>query len=273
MANESESRRWNDPGWSGSWPKREQLTSGVTPYLLETIGASEGQRICDIGSGGGPLSLALAKEVGPAGEVVGLDISAPLTELATRRAADAGVSNVRFVEMDVQTDTFDGAPFDVVVSQFGVMFFDEPTKAFTVIRSLLRPGGRLVFACWQGVERNPWHTGTALRDLLPPPPTPGPGKSPVGPFAFGDDEYVGEILEAAGFAAVRCTPYSVMLRAPADAVVDVGLLSFMGVPEDRREEALSLVEAHLTQFSVGPGSDEFDYPLAFWIVEALAPGA
>jgi len=83
------------------------------------------------------------------------------------------------------------------------MFFDEPTKAFTAIESLLRPGGRLVFACWQSVERNPWHTGIVLRDLLPGPPTPAPGKSPVGPFAFGDDEYVGEILEAAGFTGVQ----------------------------------------------------------------------
>jgi SAM-dependent methyltransferase len=201
--------------------------------------------------------------------VVGLDISEPLIELAQRRAADAGVTNVRFVRMDVQTDTIDDAPFDQAVSQFGVMFFDEPTKAFGVIRGLLRPGGRLVFACWQGVERNPWHVATALRGMLPAPPTPAPGKSPVGPFAFGDDEYVGEVLEAAGFAEVRATPHSMTLRAPADAVVDVSLLSFMGVPPERVDEALGLVEDHLEQF--GDGSGAFDYPLAFWIVEAVAP--
>jgi SAM-dependent methyltransferase len=269
MANERESRRWNDPGWAGSWPKREQLTDGVSPYLLKALDARSGQRICDIGSGGGALALALAAEVGPEGEVVGLDISEPLIELAQRRAADAGVANVRFVRMDVQTDTFDDAPFDQAVSQFGVMFFDEPTKAFGVIRGLLRPGGRLVFACWQGVERNPWHVATALRGMLPAPPTPAPGKSPVGPFAFGDDEYVGEVLEAAGFAEVRATPHSMTLRAPADAVVDVSLLSFMGVPPERVDEALGLVKDHLKQF--GAGSGAFDYPLAFWIVEAVAP--
>jgi len=271
VANERESQRWNDPGWAGSWPKREQLTDGVSPYLLKAIDARSGQRICDIGSGGGVLTLALAAEVGPAGEVVGLDISEPLVELAERRAADAAVGNVRFVRMDAQTDAFVDAPFDQAVSQFGVMFFDEPTKAFQVIRGLLRPGGRLVFACWQGVERNPWHVGTALRRMLPAPPTPEPGKSPVGPFAFGDDEYVGEILEAAGFTEVRATPYSMTLRAPADAVVDVSFLSFMGVPPDRLDEAFALVERHLDQFSDGSG--EFDYPLAFWIVEAIAPPA
>jgi len=270
VANESESRRWNDPGWAGSWPKREQLTAGVTPYLLKAIDAGGGQRICDIGSGGGVLALALAPEVEPAGEVVGLDISAPLTELATQRAVDAGVTNARFVQMDVQTDGFDGAaPFDIAVSQFGVMFFDEPTKAFTSVRRLLRPGGRLVFACWQGVERNPWHTATALRGMLSAPPTPAPGKSPVGPFALGDDEYVGEILEAAGFTGVQAMPYSITLQGAAEAVVDVSLLSFMGVPPDRLDDALGLVTRHLAQFSAG--EDRFDYPLAFWIVEATAP--
>jgi hypothetical protein len=61
------------------------------------------------------------------------------------------------------------------------------------------------------------------------------------------------------------------LRAPADAVVDVSLLSFMGVPPERVNEALALVQDHLEQF--GDGSGAFDYPLAFWIVEAVAPAA
>jgi hypothetical protein len=121
------------------------------------------------------------------------------------------------------------------------------------------------------VECNPWHTGVVLRALLPGPPTPAPGKSPVGPFAFGDDEYVGEILEAAGFTGVRATPHSISVRGSADAVVDVSLLSFMGVPEERREEAEGLLEGHLARFSVDAGSDLYDYPLAFWVVEALAP--
>ena len=270
MANESESRRWNDAGWAGSWPKREQLTDGVSPSLLEAVGARAGQRVCEIGSGAGALSLALAAEVGPTGEVVGLDISAPLVELAGRRAAEAGIPNIRFVQLDVQTDAFDG-PFDLAVSQFGVMFFDEPTRAFRAIRGLLRPGGRLVFACWQGVERNPWHVATALRGMLPAPVTPAPGKSPVGPCAFGDDEYVGEIVEAAGFTDVRATSHAKTLRAPADAVMDESLLSFMGVPAERLDEASALVHGHLAQFAAG--ADEYDYPLAFWIFEATAPAA
>ena len=129
-------------------------------------------------------------------------MSAPLLQLARERAAEAGVADVGFVQRDVQTAPPDGEPFDLAVSQFGVMFFDEPLAAFGAIRASLVPGGRLVFACWQDVEHNPWHVGTALRSLLPPRPAPPPGKSPVGPFVLGDDEYVRDLLGGAGFTAV-----------------------------------------------------------------------
>src|SRR6185437_12259369 len=134
--------------------------------------------------------------------------------LARQRADAAGVANAQFVELDMQTGSWDGPPFDVAASQFGVMFFDEPTAAFGAIRRALVPGGRFVFACWQGVESNPWHVGTALRPLLPPPPVPAPGKSPVGPFALGDDEYVHELLEGAGFGTIESTPHETTVRAP-----------------------------------------------------------
>jgi SAM-dependent methyltransferase len=269
VANEAESRRWNDDGWAAAWPRREKLTDAVSPYVLQAAAARPGLRVCDIGCGGGPLTLALADAVGPHGAAVGIDISAPLLELARSRAQRAEIANVRFVEMDVQTGSWTEDRFDLAVSQFGVMFFDEPLVAFRSIRGYLKPGGRLVFACWQGVEHNPWHVRTALRSLLPPPPVPAPGKSPVGPFAFGDDEYVRELLEGAGFAPVESTPHETTVRAAASAVFDRTLLQFMGVPVEREEEALGLIGLQLDRFAVGP--DEYDYPLAFRVYRAVTP--
>ncbi len=269
VANEAETRRWNDEGWAAAWPKRERLTEAVSSYLLRTVDARPGQRVCDIGCGGGALTIALAGIVGADGEAVGIDISAPLLALARSRADETGTSNAQFVKMDVQVGFLGLPPFDLAVSQFGVMFFDEPMVAFGSIRDALVPGGRLVFACWQAVERNRWHVGTALRPLLRPPPVPAPGKSPVGPFVFGDDEYVGELLESAGFSPVASTPHETTVRAPASAVVDRSLLQFMGIPPEREDEALAIVERHLEQFAVGP--DEYDFPLAFWVFEAVNP--
>ena len=171
------------------------------------------------------------------------------------------------MQADVQTGTLEGAPFDVAVSQFGVMFFDEPTAAFVAIRRAVVPGGRFVFACWQGVEANPWHPGTALRPLVPPPRIPAPGKSPVGPFALGDDEYVRELLEGAGFGAVEGTSHETTVRAPASAVADRSLLPLMGVPPEREVEASALLEELLERFVVGP--DLYEYPLAFRVYQAI----
>jgi SAM-dependent methyltransferase len=264
--NESEHKRWNDPVWVATWPKREALTGAVTPYLLAAIAARPGWRVCDIGCGAGPLTLALASAVGPQGEAVGFDISAGLLELARARAANAGCTNTRFVEMDVQTEKNDDGLFEVVASQFGVMFFDEPSRALRALRQRLTPSGRLVFACWQGVEQNPWHVGTVLRSLAPPPRTPEPGKSPVGPFAFGDEEYVRELLEAAGFATVSAVSHETTTRCAASAVTDPALFPLMGVPPIREEEAKTEVARHLERFAVAP--DLFEFPLAFVVYEA-----
>jgi SAM-dependent methyltransferase len=266
VANEKESKRWNHDQWVASWPKRERLTEALSPHLLKVAAARPGQWVCDIGCGGGLLSISLAESVAPDGQVVGIDISAPLLELARDRASEAGADNIEFVVKDAQTDRFDEEPFDLAVSQLGVMFFDEPTAAFDAIRGALRPGGRLVFACWQGVEQNPWHTGTALRRFVPPPRVPPPGKSPVGPFSLGDHEYACDVLGGAGFTAVESTALEITVRAPASAVVDTSLLQFMGVGPERLEEAEAVVERHLEQFVVG--LDVYEYPLAFRVYEA-----
>jgi SAM-dependent methyltransferase len=261
VANEGETTRWNDPGRVASWIEREKLTEAVSPYVLESVGASVGQRVCDVGCGGGLLTIALAAAVAPTGDVVGLDLSSPLLQVARDRAGAAGRDNVRFVQMDVQTGSGEPGPFDIVVSQFGVMFFDEPTTAFAAIRRRLERGGRFVFVCWQDVEHNPWHLRSALRALLRHPLTPPPGKSPVGPFVLGDDEYVRDLLAAAGFGAVEGTDHELKVRGPARLAGDISQLGSMGVPPEHEQEAVELAERHLARFAVGP--DEYELPLAF----------
>ena len=267
VSNERESKRWNDDQWVAAWPKRERLTEALTPQLLHAVAAEPGQRVCDIGCGGGGQTIALAEAIGPSGRVVGFDISVALVELARERAGAAGIANVDFVVADVQTEGLGPEPFDLAASQLGVMFFDEPLAAFGAIRAGLGAGGRLVFACWQGVEKNPWHTGTALRPFVPPPKLPAPGKSPVGPFSLGDDEYARDVLGGAGFSAVESTEVELTVRAPASAVVDRSLFGLMGVPVTRMEEAGTAIDRHLARFAVGDGV--YEYPLAFRVYEAV----
>jgi SAM-dependent methyltransferase len=267
-ANELERRRWNDAHWTEAWPKRERLTDEVTAFLLDAAAPQAGERVLDVGCGGGRTSLAAAQAVGSGGLVVGADISGPLVALATRRAAEAGAANATFHVVDMQTDRVEGAPFDVALSQFGVMFFDEPAAAFANIRAHLRPGGRIAFACWQIQDNNPWFFAPAIASLLPPPSPPPEGKSPTGPFALGDPERSSAILRSAGFEDPGWAAHEIAVEVPQDSIVDEAQLLFMGIPADRVAEAQEAVDRYMQRFAVDPNA--FRVPLAFQIFHAAA---
>ena len=174
-----------------------------------------------------------------------------------------------FVVVDAQTDEIPGSPFDVAASQFGVMFFDEPVTVFANIRAHLRPAARLVFVCWQPVERNPWHSSGALRPFLPPTPPPAAGKSVAGPFALGDVAHTTAILVDAGFTDVRSTAHETTVDAPQTAVFDDWQLDFLGVAPAQQADARVAVQDHVAQFRIG--ADLYRYPLAYLVFEARNP--
>jgi SAM-dependent methyltransferase len=265
-ANHAERQRWNDRIWAECWPKRERLTNLVTPILFAALELKHGERVLDVGCGGGIATIAAASKVGNRGAAVGADISAPLNALASRRTTEAGAKNISFTVADVQSDRIPGGPFDVAISQFGVMFFDEPRTAFANIRDHLVARGRLGFACWQAVEKNPWFFAPALAGIVPPPPAPEPGKSPTGPFALADFERVREILEGVGFVGVTVTTHALSADVPEDAVVDDAQLGFMGVPSEQMAQARAAVDHHMARFRLPSGLCRF--PLAIQVVTA-----
>ncbi|MCT2399951.1 class I SAM-dependent methyltransferase [Novosphingobium mangrovi (ex Huang et al. 2023)] len=169
--------------------------------LLARAAFAPGERVIDLGCGGGATTMAIAEAVGPDGCVLGLDISPDLTEAASRRARQAGAGNARFLCADAACVTLAEAPYDRLVSRFGSMFFAEPVAAFTNLRSLLRSGGRIDLAVWGPPAENPWMLegmAIARRHVEMPAPVP---RAP-GPFAFEDLEYLREVLDGAGFRQV-----------------------------------------------------------------------
>jgi SAM-dependent methyltransferase len=201
--------------------------------------------------------------------VVGADISVQLVRHASGRAAGLGADNVGFVVADVQHDQIPGAPFEVAMSQFGVMFFDRPSAAFANLAAQVTSGGRLGFACWQEVDRNPWHVGHAIRPFVPPPPAPTDGRSPTGPFTLSDQERTAALLAGAGWVDMVRTAHQMTVAVTRDAVVDDDGLDGLGIPEDRRVEAAAAIDAHLAAMDRGDGT--YSARLAVQIFTARRP--
>ena len=157
-----------------------------TEALLEQVRLSPDRSLLDVGCGCGALTLAAARI---ADSAVGIDISTPLTEVASERASTARIDNVEFVVADAQTYAFAPGTFDLVVSQFGLMFFDDPLGAFSNLRRSLAPGGRLAFVSWQGIPANEWLTVIAsqVAGRVEIPEFGGLSKGP-GMFALMDQD-------------------------------------------------------------------------------------
>ncbi|MFT4649783.1 MAG: SAM-dependent methyltransferase [Glaciecola sp.] len=200
MDNSVQQTNWNGPG-ARSWVRlQKQIDRAVEPFHAagcEALAAKAGERIIDIGCGSGTGSLALADAVGEDGKVLGLDFSEPLLELAHKRCA--GRSQISFQHGDAGQPRAE-REFDALYSRFGVMFFEQPARAFENLRQTLKPGGRLAFACWQGLEQNPWiHEPLArMIPFLPEAPSAPKPNSP-GAFGLADPDFTKAELLQAGF--------------------------------------------------------------------------
>jgi SAM-dependent methyltransferase len=160
-------------------------------------------RVLDIGCGAGQTTRAAAR-LASAGSALGVDLSRPAIERARTLAEAEGLRNVTFAAADAQAYGFAPGSFDLAISRFGTMFFDDPVAAFGAIGRALRPSGRLVMMVWQAHDRNEWDV--AIRHALAGAdgPTAVAGGGPD-PFSLADPTIVEGILRAAGYADVSFT--------------------------------------------------------------------
>ena len=194
--------------WNGDagqkWVRfQERMDQSLLPLGRAAMAAAApkaGDAVIDVGCGCGDTSFDLARQVGPAGRVLGVDVSAPM--LSRAKARMGTVTNVAFEQGDAQVYPFAASTFDLVYSRFGIMFFDDPVAAFGNLRAALKPGGRVAFVGWRAARENAWVKVpvSIVGAHVPLPPPAGPDEP--GEFAFADGERVRRILTGAGFADV-----------------------------------------------------------------------
>ena len=226
-ANAAQRAQWNGEGgqhWVDTADERDRILQPVADALLAAAALQPGEDVLDVGCGCGVTTLAAVELVAP-GTVTGADISSVMLAVARERAA--GRMGVTFLEADVQTDPFEPR-FDVVLSRFGTMFFDDPGAAFTNLHAAARPDGRLCLATWQALAANDWLRipGAVLLER-----GSGPDFVDVGPgmFAQSDPDEVRAVLSAAGWRQVDVAPVPVELVLGADAAAAAAYLAQTGM--------------------------------------------
>jgi len=183
--------------------------------LRQACGVQPHDLVLDIGCGAGQTTREAARAA-HSGRALGVDVSAPAIERARELASAEGLRNITFECASAEVYRFPQERFDLAISRFGTMFFDDPGAAFANISGALRQAGRLVMMVWQARERNEWDI-TIRHSLEATVPSGLPD-----PFSLADPSAVTEILEGAGFADVTFIEVSepVYYGPDVDAAMD-----------------------------------------------------
>ncbi|MAJ81300.1 MAG: ubiquinone/menaquinone biosynthesis protein [Legionellales bacterium] len=227
--NEGQGKYWNEkPGqsWVAHDASMNERLSNISEILFEGLDAANCKNGLDIGCGAGSTTRRLHKLLGAQSKVTGLDISEQLLNLA--RSAERN-ELIEYVQADAQSFSFDEQGTDIAISRFGVMFFENPVKAFENIRSAIKQGGQFRFVCWAPLEVNEFFYAplNAVMDITGVS-LAAPGKEP-GPLAFSDYDYLSSVLKNSGFSSVKIDVVETVIRTEDSAEQNASLLMEIGM--------------------------------------------
>ncbi len=252
------------------------LDSMFAPFealLVSTVPAGPGIQVLDVGCGTGSTTLAVARLLSGRGRCFGIDISEAMLGLARSRAEREGIP-AEFIRADAQTYALEPASFDMIISRFGVMFFDDSVQAFANLRRAARSHAELRFVAWRSATENLFMT-TAERaavSLLPDIPARHPGAP--GQFAFEDRNRASRILQDSGWTEIEIRPVDIACTFPERELIRY--LAHLGpvgralqhVADPTRREIIDAIRPAFDPYVHG---SEVRFTAACWMVRARAP--
>jgi SAM-dependent methyltransferase len=272
---DEQARLWGVAG--RAWVELQELLDRMyRPFenqLVEAVSATSRRLVLDVGCGTGGITLAVARLLGAKSSCVGIDISDPMIAAARARAERESLP-ASFICGNAQVYPFEPASCDMIMSRFGVMFFDDPVQAFANLRRAARDNADLRFIAWRTAAENPFMT-TAERAAAPLLPNL-PARQPDAPgqFAFANGQRVRTILEKSGWAQIDIRPNDVVCTLPERELVPY--LTRLGPVGRILQEVDDRTRAQVVE-TVRPAFDSYVYgtevrfTAACWMVSARAP--
>ena len=262
---------------------RHILVDGLSLHsakVFPTLKVKPKDKVVDVGCGFGDTAIELAKRVGPEGSVLAIDCCDAFLVHGRTDAKAAGLSNVEFVEGDVQVYPFQPEN-DFCFSRFGTQFFDNPVAGLRNMRRSLKPGALMTMIVWRWIDDNPWLgiPKAVVLDYLPPV-KPGVPSCGPGPFSMADPEMVTMQLKAAGYDEIAFERIDAKVMVGRDAEDAMAFQLALGPAGEVYREAgaeaerhhgaiTSALKAKLAQYQVDQG---ILMDSSSWKVTARNPG-
>jgi len=230
------------------------------PLAIQAASVKSGDSVVDVACGTGALAIAVSEHVGPEGKTIGVDINEGMLNIARSKS-----SSVKWLNAPAEELPFTDDYFNSVVSQFGIMYFENQEVAIREMMRVLQPNGTIVVTVWDKLDNNP---GLAAEEYLWQQVFGGEVEE--APYRLGDKEVLEKLFKASGIGDIQIATYEGAARFDSiESWIHTGAKGWTeddALTDDELKLLLDTAEKELTEFRTI--QDTVTFPTSAHIVTA-----